>query len=474
MQKINKINLFGVMVGCIILAGCAGTTPNLGSIGKSNNYESRVKIGNYKKAVKELKRNQKDDLLWYMDAGLISKYAKDHNATIAFFDKSEEKIKQYDKEVLAGTVLANIGAVITNDTFMDYRPKIYEGIMVNTYKGIDFLKNGDKVNARIEFNRALERQRRAKEFFAKEISQEQEKIKKEEIHQAKKNKINPNKLKEVARNKNTKSIIEKNYSNLFAFKAYPDFVNPFSSYMSGLFFLSVGDYAKASDILKETYGMIKDNEEASDYVKKDLEYALKASSSINVKASKHYAWVIFANGEGPSKEELRFDIPLFSVTKKVHYAGITLPTFKEKSVAFSNLIVKNGKNRVHTKQIASMDKIIKAEFQKRFPTIMTRAIIRTTTQTLMQYELQKKGGLLGGIIGAVYQGFMNRTDTRQWKNLPKNFQIARIPMTNPLLSINFSKSQKHLEFNLDVNKNHIIFVRVANINAKEIVDEISF
>jgi len=473
LQKTGIKSLLGAVFGGMILLGCAGTTPNLGSIGKSGNYESSVKVGNYKKALKELKSNQKDDLLWLMDAGLISKYAKDHNATIAFFDKAEEKIKQYDKEVLAGTMLANVGAVITNDTFMDYRPRIYEGIMVNTYKGMDFLNNGDKANARIEFNRALERQRRAKEFFKKEISQEKKKIEKEEMAKIKKKKLDPKKVKNASKKK-TKDAIEKRYSNLFAFKAYPDFVNPFSSYMAGLFFLSSGDYAKATDILKETYGMIKDNEEASSFVKSDLEYALKASSSINMKNKKHYTWIVFANGEGPSKEELRFDIPLFLVTNKIYYTGIALPTFKERPSAYSHLIVKNGKNSIETKQVASMDKIIKAEFQKRFPVVMTRAITRTVAQSLLQYQLRKRGGLIGGILGSVYQGFMNRADTRQWKTLPKNFQIARVPMDNPLVVINFPSSKKQLKFNLDVNKNHILFIRIPAKNSKEIVDEVSF
>ena len=238
--------------------------------------------------------------------------------------------------------------------------------------------------------------------------------------------------------------------------------------------MSTGDYTKATDILKETYGMIKNNENASSYVKSDLEYALKASSSINLKNSKYYTWIIFANGVGPSKEELRFDIPLFLVTNKISYAGIALPTFKEKPEAYSHLIVKNGINFVNTKQVASMDKIIKAEFQKRFSTIMTRAITRTVSQSLMQHKLKKEGGLIGGLLGTVYQGFMNRADTRQWRGLPKNFQIARVPMTDNLLSINFPSSKKHLEFNLDSNKNHILFVRIATKNSKEIINEVSF
>ena len=470
----TKKTIFTAIIGSIFFLGCAGTTPNLGSLGKSGNYESSVKSGNYKEAVKILKKNEKDDLLWYLDAGLISKYASDSNATDYFFNKSEDKIKQYDKEVLAGTVMANVGAVLTNDTFMDYRPKIYEGIMVNTYKGMNFFVNNDFANARIEFNRALERQRRAKDFFESEIKQEQEKIDAQETAKMKKKKINTNRAKKISNNKKTKNSIEKRYSNLFAFKPYPDFINPFTSYMAGLFFMSTGDYAKATDILKETYGMIKENEEAASYVKKDLEYVMKASSMQRNNSKEHYAWIVFSNGEGPKKEELRFDIPLFLVTSRIYYTGISLPTFKESPYAYAHLNIQNGMKTIETKQVASMDKIIKTEFKKRFPTVMTRAITRTVAQSLMQYQLRKQGGLIGGILGAVYQGFMNRADTRQWRLLPKNFQIARVKLTSPSVAISTSLNKKLLKFNLNPNKNHIIFVRIPKQNAKVIHNEISF
>ena len=470
----TKKSVLGIVIGSIFLAGCAGTTPDLGKVGKSGNYESSQKTGNYKDMAKDMKKNQKDDLLWYMDAGLISRYAKDYNASTYFFDKAEAKIKQYDKEILAGTLLANVGAVVTNDTFMDYRPRIYEGIMVNTYKGLSFMDEGDMSNARIEFNRALERQRRAKEFFSKEISQEKKKMETEEAAKMKKKKINSTQVKKASNNKKTKDAIEKRYSNLFAFKPYPDFVNPFASYMSGLFFLSTHDYAKATDILKETYGMIKGNEAGASYVKQDLQYAIKASSSLKSATSKHYAWVIFANGKGPSKKEIRFDIPLFLVTRGLYYTGIALPTFKENQAAYSHLVVKNGMKSIQTKEVASMDKVVKTEFKKRFPTVMARAITRTVAQSLMQYELKKQGGLIGGLIGAVYQGFMNRADTRQWNMLPKNFQIARIELSNPELSIVSLAGDRNIKLNIDRNKNHIVYIRIPNQNAKEIVNEVSF
>ena len=464
-----------IIIGIFLLTGCAGITPNLGSIGKSGNYESKNKIKDFKKISKDLVKNQKDDLLWQLDAGLISKYAYNYNQSVLFFDKAEKKIKAYNKKVLAGKLLSNIGATLTNDTFLDYTPKIYEGIMVNTYKGIDFLSEGKNAYARVEFNRALDRQRRAKAFFAKEIAQEKKKIEKENKKKLKEKNIKGFDLKKATKNSKTTSVIEKRYTNLFAFKPYPDFVNPFTNYVAGIYFYNTHDYRKATELLKETYGMIKGNEKAASYVKNDLKLAIKADKSIRLKKSnKHYAWIFFENGQGATKKEMRIDIPLFLFTSKAYYTGIALPTFKENSEAYSYLIVNNGKKIVRTKEVADMDKIIKTEFKKRFHTIMVRAIARTVTQTVIQYQLRKRGGVIGGLIGSVYQGAMNRADTRQWKLLPKNFHIARVLLKNPTIKIKNPMGKDILKLHLDKRNNYMIFIRIINKSGDIIHNEIKF
>ncbi len=478
-EFMGKKSLYGFLAGMMVFTGCAGIMPSAGNLGNSADYASVQKAGGYKKLAKKLTKQEKDDLLWYLDAGLVSRYAQDFNQSIYFFDKSEGKIKQYDEEILAQKFLANTGAVLTNDTFMDYRPKIYEGIMVNTYKGMDFMNQQDVASARIEFNRALERQRRAKEFFAKEIEREKHEIKKEANKKLKKKNvsIDPHQRKQAKKtitNKKTEDVIMQKYSNLFAFKPYPDFVNPFASYMSGLYFISAGDYAKAADILKETYGMIKDDEPAAPYVKEDLKYALKAASSLHGAGKRRYVWIIFSDGEGPKKIEKRFNIPLFLVTNKVYYAGIALPSFKEGPRAYRYLSIKNKTTVVKTKQVASMDKVVKTEFKKRFPLIMTRAITRTVTQTVISYELQKRGGTIGGILGAVYSLTMNRADTRQWRMLPKDFQIARLELKEPSVEVFTPSNRKLVRLKLDPRKNHIVFVRIPKTNGEVIYNEVAF
>ncbi len=451
-----------IAIGSLFLTGCA--RPML----ESGNIEKNIAVGNYQLSEKELIKNKKNNLLWYLDTGIVSRYAEDYPASNKLFDKAERKIKQYNEMVLAGEIAANVGAVLTNDTVMTYEPKIYEGIMVNTYKGMNFLSESDFNDARVEFNRALERQRRAKEFFASEIKYKQKQT------ELKAKKVNADKIKKISNNKKTRDVIERRYSNLFAFKPYPNFINPFTSYMAGLFFMSAHEYAKATDLFKETYGMIKGDENAAAYVKKDLEYAIRRGSSIKNISKERFAWIIFANGKGISKKELRFDIPLFLVTHKAYYTGIALPMLKENRAAYSYLKIRDGVSVIKTKQVANMDTIIKTEFKKRFPAIMDRAVIRTVTQTILQYKMKKRMGLIGEFLGAVYQASMNRADTRQWKLLPKNFQIARVKLRTSELSISTPQNHKLVELRLNPHMNHIIFIMIPRRNAKVVYKEVSF
>ncbi len=452
-----------LLVPFLLFLGCAPSTGLGGKkvVSLDHKYSKKEYQSLYKRYQEE---NKTDDLLWNYKAGTVSYYLAYYPQSIGYFDNAESLIKKYDEEVLAGKLFANIGSLLTNDTFMDYRPKIYEKIMVNTYKGIDFILLGDKQNARIEFNRALVRQQRAKAFFAKEINQEKKKLAQEKDKKAQKG---ASLAQKAMKNKKTMDPIEKKYSNLFAFKPYPDFVNPFTTYLAGLYFLNVGDYRKATNLLKETYGMIKGLNDGDRYVLGDFKMAFNLKRSIRGR-KQHYTWVIFFNGQGPIKAENKIEIPLFLFSDDVLYTGIALPTLKMRKRAYDYLLVSNGTKPRPTKTVASMDTIIKTEFKKRFDTILTRALMRTITQTVLQKQLKDKGGLLGAIAGAIYQASMNKADLRIWDTLPKEFQVVRLKTTKSI-AIFTPDNQKIATIPTDPRKNYLVFVNIATKGSEPIV-----
>ena len=448
----------------ILFLGCAPSTSPFSNLvpshqKKKTEIKQKLKIYTKKDFIKEYKtlakQKKSSDLIWNYETGTLAYLIGQYPQSIHHFDDAEKLIKKYDEEVLAGKLFANIASLLTNDTFLAYRPKIYEKIMVNTFKGIDFMLKKDKPNARVEFNRALVRQKRAALFFAKEIQQEKEKLKKDS---KKKAKTNLSLAERAMQNKKTMEPIEKKYTNLFAFKPYRDFVNPFTTYLAGLYFLNVHDYRKATDLFKECYGMIKGLDNGASYVLQDFKMADNLKKYIRNRQKK-YTWVIFLNGQGPIKTENKINIPLYVFSSDAIYGGIALPTLTMRSKAYNYLLVSNTKKTLPTKTVASMDTVIKTEFKKRFKSVLTRAMTRTIAQVAIQKQLKDRGGFIGALVGAIYHGSMNKADTRMWKNLPKEFQVARLPSSSKII-IKTDTNKKILTLKTDPKKSALIFISI--------------
>ncbi|ABB22972.1 COG3014 family protein [Pelodictyon luteolum] len=358
------------------------------------------------------KRQDKAKLLQSMQAAAALRYCNRLELSSLLFDECEAIIKEHDEKLFASNAASSAGSVLLNDSSLDYKGSVYDGVMVNTYKALNFWQEGKIDLARIEFNRALDRQRRAVERFASEIARQ-----KEEIARKQADGSAPVDLEGSANSPQVRRAIENTYSNLFEFAAYPDFVNPFTTYAAGLFFMSQGDYPKASTLFKEVAGMTQGNA----VVMGDL------AEADGLQAKGRHVWVVFENGSGPVKEEVRLDLPLFLVTSQIKYTGIALPKLVLRENGCQGLSVMDGAQVVgSTELLSSMDRVVQTEFKKRYPAILRRAILSAAMKTVVQNQAQKQFGDIGGILGGLMQRATTIADTRMWTALPKEFQIARV------------------------------------------------
>jgi len=226
-------------------------------------------------------------------------------------------------------------------------------------------------------------------------------------------------------NPTTHQLLAQKYPNLYNFQAYPDFVNPFATYMAGLFFNLVGDHTKAVDLIKESYGMVPNNPYLADDLsttEKILDTGGKLENTV---------WVIFENGLGPVKEEFRIDLPLFVATNKIKYVGIALPKLEFRYQAYPYLLVNSNGTDYMTLPVADMDRVVQTEFSKDYTAILIRAIISATAKAIAQYALEERGdntGSVGSILVAAYSFASTAADVRIWTTLPKDFQVAKLPM----------------------------------------------
>ncbi len=450
----------GAIVLAVLMAGCA-SQPNVADPLQKGDYHAAAMA-----AVKEKDRDSELDeanLLPTLEAGNNFLYAKEADQSLKMLDEAERIIKYHNEEILLGSTGDLIAKLMINDAAIDYHATVTDAVMVNTYKALDYMMLGEMDEARVELNRAVDRQRRAKETYAEMIAKQKAAIaQKERTTQG----------LDVQRTLNdpkVTSMIRSKYPELDAFKAYPDFVNPFTTYLAGIFALIERDYGKAYSLLREAAGMAPENATVQS------DYAMVRAAMHGKLIKGHYVWIIYENGLAPKKEEYRINIPMYLVSKDVLYTGIALPKMVRRNLATSDLtVVHGGKAVARTSTLADMDRVILTEFRYKYPDIVTRAIFSALIKSFMQYQMSQQGGELLGLLGAVYQMATTQADTRVWASLPKVFQVARVKMPSDRL-LELHVGAHRLAAKIDPQaKDAIIYVRLPVAGAKPAYAVINF
>lgn len=456
----NYLFLFALIL--LVFAGCNAPRRQLDTFGeyfRSSDYEKAVEFAESK--ITKSQNPRKEDLLWTLQLGTLERLMQNFKESNNYFDKSEEMLNYFDYQ---NQTADSIAAVAVNENVVPYVGEEYDGIMVNTYKALNFMDLGENDLARVEFNRALDRQRRAKEKFAEEINKLQNELDKEqekEGSQVKKNVDNPE----------INKLINEKYPALNEFEAYPDFVNPFTTYVAGVFFNLVGDHSKAVTFLKESYGMVPDNK----YLAQDLavtEEVLDGKTEL-----KDTVWVIFENGLGPVKEEFRIDLPLFIASDQVKYFGIALPKLVFREQAYPYLTIRAGDKNYNTQMVANMDRVVQTEFKKDFKGILTRAIISATAKVMAQYALSKRnssGPKIVSLLATVYSFATTAADVRIWTTLPKNFQVVRLPIPSDRKIIIEPPGGEPIPLEIPACRNAFVYVRIPQKQSRQVLDLITY
>ena len=457
-----KFYFLFILTFSFLLTGCS---PKAAMI-KVDTY---VAYGAYKNAAKfsdsQIDKEDfyaRDNLLWELQSGSAYFYAKEYNTSTQRFNTSEELIKHYQEQMLITDFTQKVVSILLNNTTRPYMGTEYDGIMTNTYKAINYMVIGDREGARVEFNRAIDRQRRAKVFFAQMIHKEQKEIAKKEQESQKDG--------ENLKVEDTKidSIIHNNYPELYNFKPYPDFINPMTTYLAGIFARADGDESKAYSLLREAFGMMPENDD----VLADLQN----------KTHEPTIWIIYENGQSPILREIRMDFPLWLFTNRLSYISVALPLMVKRSLAYNYLTIESDKSTLRTHFLASMDRVIETEFAKTYPSIVHRAILSTATKAAINYAIQgsannsnSNAALLVSVASLIYQIASTHADTRIWSTLPKEFQLARF--TRPKSGIIKIKTPKNLlieKIDLPKSDNILIYVKIATKGAKASVSVIPF
>ena len=414
--------------------------------------------GSFDKSYSYIESKPRNDFLWNFQGGVLALQNMDYMKSIDYLNSSEKFFEDYHDKGLGNEILEGIATVLAGNGIFDYHGNLYEAVFINYYKAINYFMIGDYASSRIEFNRANDRQRRAKDFFAKKINEYSE-----ALHDSE------SKYKDEAKNTNKQKtygtandILESKYKNLKQFKAYDGYINPFITYISGIFFLIQNDFNKSLDLLKEAYAVSGAKEISSDI-------GILEKRKAN-KDSKRYTWLIIEDGRSPKKGELRLELPLF-LQDQVIYFAVALPTFVAGSKAYDNYQVKSDNNEIYNGfEISNLNSLLANELEMAIPYIVTTSILSSSYKAYLQYFLGNTLGTFGSIGGVIFSVASTNADTRTARILPFKQLVIRIENSDSSFSLiangrilyNF-KIGSDCNF-LCVSKDNIIYARILNKN----------
>lgn len=407
MRQTSFSVLLSVFLGLFLLA-CSKYSEQVISEYDSHHYDKLYKTLHDAKGEKD-----NDKLLWEMQAGYLTfSYFAPH-FSYDDLDKAEVAFKVSESAGIMSNVGANIGAALTNDLAIPYRGYIFEGVMLNLYKALALSSVGDTQTA-FEFNRADDRQRRAKEYYAKEINKAREEATKQDSGEKKNEFVEKN----IGADK-IDSILGEKYSNLNNYAIYDNLIHPAVPYIFGVYLLTEGkDYAKAQDLLKEAYGISK-----AEIIADDMKLIDTRKSS---QEYDKYTWIIIEDGNLARKSGLELSIPLV-LPSGLNAVNFALPTLEEGKKQYS--VYKA--NDAQADMIGNTSQLFASEFKKHLPSIITRAIISTVLKTAGTEAANQAGGY-GQIAGAAMSlafSAMNKADTRSSIILGDSFSVVKIPNT---------------------------------------------
>lgn len=403
--------------------------------------------------------------------------------SLAAFDDAARRIDEYE-EAAKVKVGSETAALFTNQANLPYRGRAYDKVMVHTYQALNYLQLADPDAARVELNRALQRQRDAVAANAKRIEEAQRLADEARANGVQDEQGRKGAAYDVDRAKSDPrasagiSAIESKFNA--AILPYGDYVNPFTTFLDALVFTHQGadasDLERARKSWERVVNFAPENPYArADYlaVEPDLGGTASASSSAVTPAAAEtptaaaavaahetpavaadtpvapatlpaspapaisgaLTYVIFETGSAPYRDQNRIDLPLFLVTGGISYVGMALPELSPVGGHASSLTIATSDGQtIPAALLASMDSVVAQDFKNEWPSILTKTIISTGTKATIDAVLQKQiqdqagatGALLFKLATAVTQAAINIADTRTWRSLPKEFHYARI------------------------------------------------
>lgn len=428
---------------------------------KTESYRQNWRAGQVEQAAKafsdraENRSQGRDAVIWRLEQGTALRAAGRYQESNRAFEIAEARMSEYEARARV-RVATEAMSTVTTPANLPYEGRAYDKIMAATYRALNHLALDQQDQARPALLRAHQYQQDAVAENARRIERAQQEAA-QRGHAAA--------IDNTRQHPQFQQRLDSLYAPSNALQPYAEYVNPFTVWLDGIFFL-----AQARDL--------SDLERARVSLQRALAFnpnhpALLADLDacerrLRGEPLPPVTYVILENGQAPVRQQVRIDIPI--VFANVSYLGTAWPVLQPQSGQLPSLAIDAHSTRHTSVAIASIDRIVARDFEDEKPAIVTRTLVSTLAKGTAAFvanqaaSQQDEGlGALVRLATLAYQASVNIADTRTWTTLPKEFQIARFP-TPPdrrldLVSAGHPPARVHLE------QGHVNVVYVRSVSS---------
>lgn len=450
-----KIGRIGVLALALLQAGCAGMMAarnnEMDTMLAAGDYRAAAMLGETRLGYQPLADGalpevtfKRANVLDHLDAAEAWRLAGDRKRAAAHYDAAEEALKDVELQGAGAAGAKQFGAVLLNDSVLDYVPSPAEAILINYYKSLAFLAEGDKESARVELNRADDRTRRAVERYEAEILAAQGKEGSAEYGYA---------------NPAVAGAIDGKFPEFNQWTPYREFIVPPATYLHALFLARSSDprdRQRGAELYQRVAGLVEGN----DAVMKDA----KEAAAGRLCPKNNCSWILIEHGLGPVLEERRMDITVPTLTSGLLTVSFALPalvsrTQQEPVPPFGMQL---DAATLYAQPLADMDRVIQTEFKRRFPGIATRAVASAAVKAAAQKAVSDSGSQYAPVMN-LFANIMTiattAADTRSWRSMPGRFALVRAEKTGKTATLRVANGSYVVPVEIPANGSHLIHIK---------------
>lgn len=343
-----------------------------------------------------------------------------HANEFAASDAAYEEFNHRNIDLTSGDLGREVGALLAGNLANDYRPYMSDALFVSYYQLWNALALGNHDDARVIINQSYARQQ--------DMSREYDAL----VQQIQSERADNTDLAERLDSENSQ------------WRAFRDIMNPALMYLSGLYFLNVGDYANAKTYLRRADGMAGNNK----YVKSDLRAANAHTTPKNT------VWVFVEDGFAPKLREDRMDtFVVFPTGPATLSVAVSEPLFAAPMPMVDGAEI-----------VADVDALFMTEYTQYRVNEALRAFASAVSKAALQsslYNSDSDSAPLMGLLATIYTLSTTNAEVRTWATLPQRISVWRT--TNDKTGLLEIKSGGNLVVTAEIPSagNYLVYVRLT-------------